>query len=30
VGEEAIGAGEFDDDMEETYILRTKGNLNKK
>lgn len=30
VGEEAIGAGTFDDDMEETYILRTKGNLNKK
>jgi hypothetical protein len=30
VWEEAIGAGEFDDDMRETYILRTKGNLNKK
>lgn len=30
VGVEAIGAGAFDDDMEETYILRTKGNLNKK
>ncbi len=30
VGEEAIGAGSFDDDFNETYILRTKGNLNKK
>lgn len=28
VGEEAIGAGAFDDDFNETYILRTKGNLN--
>ncbi len=30
VWQEEIGAGAFDDDMRETYILRTKWNLNKK
>jgi len=30
VGTEEIWAWAFDDDMRETYILRTKGNLNKK
>jgi hypothetical protein len=30
VWQEEIGAWAFDDDMRETYILRTKGNLNKK
>lgn len=30
VGEEEIGAWTFDDDFNETYILRTKWNLNKK
>lgn len=30
VGEEAIGEWALDDDYKETYILRTKGNLNKK
>lgn len=30
IGEDAIGEWALDDDYKETYILRTKGNLNKK